>query len=379
MSVTAQPGTVIAPTPSLVIAVEATRLAREVRGIGRYVRALLPRMLALRPQAHFILFVKPRDVTSMTRACHADPRLGGAVEVRPIRALRRCAADVYWFPWNVADPAPKHGAVVVTVHDVAPLALPDPRWRKWRKNRRWRRRFRHVADRATLLVVDSRFTASEVRRLLGVPDQRMRIALLAADDLALQPQVDDGKLLEELGVTGPFILSVGAGDRRKNLAMIERAVADLVPSQPNITLVHAGPRRPPSHPQPEASWCRTLGFVSDEQLIALYRSAACLVMASDYEGFGLPVLEAMQLGTPVIAVRSSSLPEVGGSAVVWVPPDDHVQLAAAIRRVLHDELLVARMRAEGHARAAEFSWDETARVTLAAFDDARRLAEQLSE
>ena len=374
MAATAQPGSArIESERSFTIAVEATRLAREIRGIGRYVRALLPRLLSLRPHSHVILFVKPRDVVSMARICRDDPRLGGAVEVRSIRALRRCAADVYWFPWNVAAPAPKRGAVVVTVHDVAPLALPDPRWWKWRKNWRWRRRYRHAADRATLLVVDSRFTAAEVHRLLGVPHHRMRVALLAADDLVPPPGAGDSALLERLGVRRPFVLSVGAADRRKNLAMIQRAIGDVAASQPDVTLVLAGPRRPTSEPAADPPWCRTLGFVSEAELVALYRAAACLVMASDYEGFGLPVLEAMQFGTPVISVRSSSLPEVGGSAVEWFEPGDEAALAEAIRRVLTDELFAARMRSDGRTRAANFRWDETARTTLAAFEEATRM------
>jgi len=374
MAATAQPGSArIESERSFTIAIEATRLAREVRGIGRYVRALLPRLLSLRPHTHVILFVKARDVASMDRICREDPRLGGAVEVRAIGALRRSVADVYWFPWNVVAPAPKHGAVVVTVHDVAPLALPDPRWWKWRKNWRWRRRYRHAVERATLLVVDSQFTAAEVHRLLGVPHHRMRVALLAADDLAPPPAAGDSALLQRLGVRRPFVLSVGAADRRKNLAMIQRAIGDVVASHPDVTLVLAGPRRPKSDAVAGPPWCRTLGFVSEAELVALYRAAACLVMASDYEGFGLPVLEAMQFGTPVISVRSSSLPEVGGSAVEWVEPGDETALAEAIRRVLTDELFVARMRADGRTQAADFRWDETARTTLAAFEEARRL------
>jgi len=99
------------------------------------------------------------------------------------------------------------------------------------------------------------------------------------------------------------------------------------------------------------------------------------VMPSTYEGFGLPVLEAMRLGTPVICARASSLPEVAGDAAAWVEPNDEAALAATISRVLVDELLRSRMRAAGISQAARFTWDETARRTLHAFDDARRLFE----
>jgi len=357
--------------PSLVIAVEATRLAREVRGIGRYVRALLPRLLQQRPGSRIILFAKRRDVAALTAEYAAVPAMAGTIEVRPIGELRHTAADVFWYAWNVASPTPRHGAVVVTMHDVAPLVLPDPRLLKWRKNWRWRWRYHAAAARATLLVVVSNFTAAEVHRTLGVPFGRMRVVLLAADDLFPPPASGDAAVLAALGVTTPYILSVGAGDRRKNLALLERAMARVLPTVPELSLVMVGPRTPAQGAAARARpWARTLGFVSEEALVALYRSASCLVMPSRYEGFGLPVLEAMQLGTPVICARTSSLPEVGGDAVLWVDPDDDAQLAQCLRDVLLDPGVHEQLRLAGLARAARFTWDDTARQTLAAFDEA---------
>ena len=138
----------------LVIAVEATRFAKEVRGIGRYVRAMLPRLLAQRPGLRLVLFVKPREVAGLTARYAAQAATRGRIDVRPIGQLRRARADAFWYPWNVASQAPQQGPVVVTMHDVAPIALPDPRFTKWRKNWRWRNRYRATAARATLLVVD---------------------------------------------------------------------------------------------------------------------------------------------------------------------------------------------------------------------------------
>ncbi len=101
-----------------------------MRGIGRYVRALLPQMLAVRPGSRIILFVKPRDVAPLAAGYAKDLALAASVEVRPIATLRAARADVFWYPWNVVSVLPRHGAVVATMHDVAPLALPDPRLRK---------------------------------------------------------------------------------------------------------------------------------------------------------------------------------------------------------------------------------------------------------
>ena len=361
--------------PPMVLAVEATRFLREVRGIGRYVRALLPRLVALRPTLRLVLFVKrPRDIDPVQAMLGELPGLRGRVEVRPVREMSRFEADVYWYPWNTASPTPARGAVVATVHDIVPIAHPDPRWRGWQKNLRWRRRYGATAARAALIVADSQFTADEVHRMLGVPYERMRVVLLAADDFPIPPAANDAAMLERLGVRTPYVLAVGAADRRKNLALLERAMSAVVQKHPDLTLVLAGPRREDQAEAPDAEWRKTLGFVSEEELAALYRRAAVLVMPSTYEGFGLPVLEAMRLGTPVISAHSSSLPEVGGDAAMWVDASDDVDLANKIGVIVSDAHVSAAMRAASLKRAACFSWDDTARQTLAAFDEAATLA-----
>jgi glycosyltransferase involved in cell wall biosynthesis len=358
-----------------VVAVEATRLLREVRGIGRYVRAMLPRLIAQRPALRLALFARNRgDVAALAEAVARDPSLSGRTDVRHVREMARSGADVFWYPWNIARPAPSRGAVVVTVHDVAPLALADPRWTAWYKNFRWRRRYAATARHATVIVSDSSFTSDEVHRVLGFPRDRIHLALLAADDVAVPPPEADDGTLARLGVRAPFVLTVGAADRRKNHALLARAMRHVVESHPQATLVMAGPRRRASR-SPDAPWVRMLGFVSDGDLTALYRAAAALVMPSTYEGFGLPVLEAMRLGTPVICARASSLPEVAGDAAAWVEPNDETALATTISRVLADERLRSRMSAAGISQAARFTWDETARQTLRAFDEARRLSD----
>jgi glycosyltransferase involved in cell wall biosynthesis len=169
------------------------------------------------------------------------------------------------------------------------------------------------------------------------------------------------------------VLAVGAAEKRKNHALLERAMCSVVVAHHGTTLVLAGPRRRTTAPAADFAWMQTLGFVSDAELATLYRNAAALVMPSTYEGFGLPVLEAMQLGTPVICARASSLPEVAGDAALWVKPDDHAELAAAIASVLDDQALRAALSASSLRQARTFSWDHTARNTLQAFDDAHEL------
>jgi alpha-1,3-rhamnosyl/mannosyltransferase len=356
--------------------VEASRLPREVRGIGRYVRALLPRLMALRPELRLTLYTRGRDAARVRESLRAMGLADERVDVRPIRELGRTGADVVWYPWNVALPSPPRRAVVVTIHDIAPVVHPDPRRRRAWKNWKWRRRYARTVRESTLLLCVSRFTRDEVHRVFGVPLERMRAVQLAADDGVGTPDAaqHDAATLERLGVRAPFVLAVGAAERRKNLGLLERAMPQAVARVPELTLALAGPRNKRLVGADLAPWKRTLGFVTAAELATLYRSAACLVIPSRYEGFGLPVLEAMRLGTPVICTRASSLPEVGGDAAAYVDPDDDAGLADAIVRVTSDAGLRAGMAAAGISWAARFTWDATARGTLAAFDDAVALA-----
>jgi glycosyltransferase involved in cell wall biosynthesis len=333
------------------------------------VRALLPHFLALRPGLRLILFARSTQDAQTIR--DMLPALGVPAERSEIRlrsTLRHTEADVFWYPWNVALPAPTHGVVVATMHDVAPLALPDPRWWKWLKNRRWRSRYAFTVKRATLIVTDSAFSAAEIQRTLDAPRERIRVVLLAADEVEIPDASRDADAMRRLGVRSPFFLVVGAADRRKNLALVERAMSLIAESHPEAMLVLAGPRRAGGTAEP--SWRNTVGFVSDEDLVSLYRSARALIAPSSYEGFGLPVLESMQLGAPVICVRASSLPEVGGEAPLYVEPDDADGIASAAKRLLEDDALHASMRAASLAQSARFTWEETARQTLAAFEEA---------
>lgn len=355
----------------MTVAVEATRLSREVRGIGRYVRALLPRFVGQRPGLKLVLFVKnQRDADALAPWFDAIPAMRGRVELRTVRGMARADADVFWYPWNVSSPTPSAGAVVTTVHDIVPIAHPDPRLRGWQKNLRWRRRYAETARRATIIIADSQFTANEVHRMLGVKHERMRVVLLAADDLAAPPEAADAAVLERLGVRQPYVLAVGAADRRKNLALLERAMPAVRAAHPGTALVLAGPRRDPGQDKPDAPWQHTLGFITDDELVAVYRRAEVFVMPSTYEGFGLPVLEAMRLGTPVVCARGSSLTEVGGGAAAWVDGDDDQALARTLGLVMSDARVRDDMRTAGLAQASRFSWDETARQTIAVFEEA---------
>jgi glycosyltransferase involved in cell wall biosynthesis len=183
------------------------------------------------------------------------------------------------------------------------------------------------------------------------------------------------------GVTTPFLLHVGDLHERRNLPLVVHAMfeAQRRPGMPALSLVLAGVdrgigdtlrvyAREAGAPESVVG----LGQITDGQLLALYRGAAALVYPSRYEGFGLPALEAMACGTPVIASRAASLPEVVGDAGTLLDPDDEAGWAEEIARVVSDEFHSARMRKAGLTRAKEFTWARTASLTLDVYRQAAR-------
>jgi glycosyltransferase involved in cell wall biosynthesis len=239
-------------------------------------------------------------------------------------------------------------ATVAVVYDVVPLVFPQlyltgrmaglPEWL-----------YRHRLDRqrrAAAQIAISETTRADAARLAGFAPDRMTVVPLGVDRQTFYPR--------DAANAGarPYLLFVGAADARKNLAGTLAAHANL-----DVDLVVVGPEGPP---QDRVRWA---GYVSDDELARLYSGALAFVFPSLYEGFGLPVLEAMSCGAPVVTTRVSSIPEVAGDAVLYAESDN---LTEVLRRVIGDPELRLTLRRRGLARAAGYSWTRTAEGVLAA-------------
>lgn len=333
------------------VAVDAHNLARDDRGIGRYARAVLSRA---RHDDRFRWTYVVRDL--FPRRAPVARALG--IDAGDVRVARQVPADadVVWFPWNgtfLRASAPS----VATIHDAAPFAFPaaDPRKRATEQNP-----FRTTAATARRILVQSHFTAGEVEQRLGVAPERIAVTPLAADP-AFAPGPLDALPLEVRGVR--YVLHVGAHDERKNSAVLIDGFGRAFGDDAEVALVFT--RRPPALP-PRA---RVVEAADDATLVALYRAAALVAVPSTYEGFGLPLLEAMACGTATLAARAGALPEVGGEAAAWVgDARDADAWASALRSLLTGDARRADLAARGLARAATFSWERCTQQTLAVLE-----------
>jgi glycosyltransferase involved in cell wall biosynthesis len=287
------------------------------------------------------------------------------------RACKRWNAGLVHVPYWAAprySPAP----VVVTVHDLIPLLLPA--YRGGFLGRAYNGLVAHTARRAAAVITDSRASRADIVRHLGIPANRVHAVHLAADD-RFQPGQDAAvveRVRGELSLPPRYLLYLGGFDVRRNLARMLQAFARL--DEPHAELVVAG--RLPQHdtpftPDPRriaaalgiADRVRFTGRVDEEVKPVLYAGAEALLFPSLYEGFGLPPLEALSCGTPVIVSDRSSLPEVVNGGGLCVNPEDTDALAEAMARVLHDNALRARLRHDGLEHAGQFTWAKTAHQT----------------
>ena len=343
------------------------------RGIGTYVRGLLTALceagyggnLALLldadlpepelPKAGLVAFAVHRRWHGRLEGYEEAVRLSGD--------LARIGPALY-HATTLDLPAGAPCPVVATLHDLIPWAYRSPRMLG--------ERFRHALGRrqlrgAELVLAVSEATARDAVRLAKVRPDRVRVIPEACDP-AFQPRDGAGeRVRERWGVEPPYLLYVGALDARKDpkgLLRAWQAAREAGAQAPLVLAGEAGAQAPSS-----MGAAVRLGYLEREERVDLLAAAGCLVFPSRYEGFGLPVLEAMACGCPVAAYSNSSLVEVGQGAARLVPDGDAEALGRAAADLILDRRLAAEARARGLARAKTYSWERVAREVIAAYSE----------
>jgi glycosyltransferase involved in cell wall biosynthesis len=359
---------------SITVGFDLTHARLSRTGLGRY-PAELARALEARASVRVVeLYAgSVRAPSSTARIVRGLRREGLYYPFMLGRAARGARVDVL----HVPTPAPARGGgvpLIVTVHDLLPLRMPQ----LFTRQTRWHTRlYLPFVRGATRVITPSAYTRAEVIELLGIGEQRVIAVPEAADERFAPLDADRERLRAELGISGRYVLSVGTLEPRKNLATVLRVFRRVSEAMPDVELVivgGAGWRNQSFESElgrgHAAARVRVTGFVSDARLVELYAGAACFLFPSLGEGFGLPPLEAMACGAPVVMSDRPALPEVAGGAALQAPPLDVEALAAHVTRVLSEPRVAGEMRAAGLARSRQFSWARAAKETERAYREA---------
>jgi glycosyltransferase involved in cell wall biosynthesis len=382
------------PPSSLRIGIDAHSVGTGLAGNESYITNLIEALARLDEVNQYTLYVTRRE--AVERFKHRWPHVSVRLTLphTPLvripltlsQELRRRPVDLLHVQYTAPPFAPC--PVVATIHDLSFEHLPQTF--KRRSRMQLRLTVRRTARTAARVLVPSEHTRRDIIETYNLRPERVGVTPLAAPAhfAPVEDQREVARVRRLYRLEGDYILAVGSIQPRKNLPLLLAAYADLRRARPQANL-------PKLALVGKKAWLydETLraieehglgnltiltGYVSEEDLPALYTGALCFVYPSYFEGFGLPPLEAMKCGAPVIAGNRTSLPEVVGNAGLLIDPFDKGALSAALARLIDDSDLRARLRVKGRERANRFSWRETARLTLEAYEQvsARRKDEK---
>ncbi|MCP4535972.1 MAG: glycosyltransferase family 4 protein [Chloroflexi bacterium] len=365
-------------------------------GSGQYTHHLVKALSTLDADLQIILII-PTDKEQDARGKTQETTIPASCILHPVpcsrsnlgkvwfeqvlfpRACRRLDADLAHVPYW-APPIRPSVPTIVTIHDLIPLLLRD--YQGSPLVRFYTALVSRTAQNAALTLTDSKASRRDIIAHLGLPDEYVRVIYLATDEgYALAPAPDDATVRARYGLPEQYVLYLGGFDVRKNIATVLRTyrwagpliggecplvIAGKLPGQDSAFAPN--PRRL-AQEQAVEQFVHFTGFVDEADKPAIYRGATAFIFPSRYEGFGLPPLEALACGTPVVGSDVSSIPEVVGNAGVLLPPDDAEGMADALVQLSTDKEFHAELSRRAVAQAARFSWERTARKTLAAYRD----------
>jgi glycosyltransferase involved in cell wall biosynthesis len=338
----------------IAIDVSPLQTDHKVRGVGFYLEHLKNALLKYYPKNDYVFFQRgdklPRDV----KIVHFP----------------------YFEPFFLALPIYNQFKTVVTVHDLTPIVFPEAFPRGIKGEIKWQMQ-RFALKRANAVITDSQSSKKDIQKYAGVRENKLHVVYLAAGEQF--KQIKSGNWADEIkkryGLPDRFLLYVGDVTWNKNLPRLITAAKNT-----KLPLVMIGKSLVSETYDKNNPWnadlnrinelasgdknIMRLGFVTAEELVQIYNLATVFVMPSLYEGFGLPILEAMACGCPVISSKEGSLPEVAGDAVYYIDAYDVDSMTEGIKKVFNDSKLREELREKGFKNAQRFSWKKTAGQTL---------------
>jgi glycosyltransferase involved in cell wall biosynthesis len=368
------------------------RIAIDVRrlsdfGVGTYIRNLLNALAVQDRTNQYFLIAHPNDAAQLSHlpstfkpVFYERSDTGRLEHILLPLFLRRLSLDLVHFPLNRV-PLLLRLPYVVTIHDMGILIFSESGG-AWHTLRHFR--FSRGLSRAAKVIAVSAATRRDVHNLLGIPEERIQIVYNAPapeffdrDGGGTESMIERRRILERYQIHYPFLLYAGNIRPQKNIPRLVEAFAvarthlEAHPVYKDLRLIIIGDeiskypavRRAVMQSRVEQS-VRFLGFVPFDTLRVFYELAAAFVFPSLYEGFGLPPLEAMASGTPVITSEVSALPEAAGEAALLVNPENVFEIARAIQEILLDGKLRETLIAKGRIHAASFSWERNAREVI---------------
>jgi glycosyltransferase involved in cell wall biosynthesis len=366
------------------IAIDARLILPHPTGIGRVTINLIEALTRLEPGHEYIAISRDGELPqvrvpeSLTHIKAPFGYMSHRVHTDLPGLIRRSGTSLVHFQFYVTPlvcPVPS----VVTVHDTIYSRYPEilPKWRQ----ALYRLFMKRSMDQARYVICPSQSTADDIRRFFpSVEQSKLKVVYNGVETRFEPPDVADReKAKAALGLPESYVMYLGNHRKHKNLGRLIRAFSKVAGDVPHMLVMPPAEGKGSDETLQAISECGIAGRVAfhkmpDESLPLFYGLADAFVFPSLYEGFGLPPLEAMASGTPVVCSDSSSLPEVVGDAALLVDPMDTEHIASAIRGVLTDTELAETMRSRGLERARSFSWERTARQTLDAYHQALGLS-----
>ena len=358
-------------SPKVLLDARPLQGADSQRGKGSYVRGLIAGLLeegfdgrtALLFDARLPLPPIPHGefVAHKVRRRYRG-RLGLVEEAAILGSWLATISPAVYHATTLALPGRSQVPLVVTLHDLIPWVTGG--WRMAGERSRWWLG-RRLLRRADVVIAPSEATARDARNIADVSEDRLVVIPEGVAPGFVPAEGAHLRVADRHGLTRPYFVFVGALDVRKDprALLLSWEVAKRAGANLDLVLAGAASRQAPA----EMGAARRLGYLEHSALVDLYSAATCLLFPSRYEGFGLPILEAMACGCPVVTYRNSSLPEVAGDAAVLVPDGDAEALGRAAAEIALSPELAARLRQAGLARAREFSWRKAAQATIAVY------------